>query len=363
MNKAMLSLLSEPEVLLVRATEPAALATLDEDEVGDLLVRVRRARNKYSTNYRRQSSKRVVTKGSRGAARGSSNKTAMKAEIFEDALARVSRRLAALAKQSASDLRAERLAAARGDARTAPAKAPTTVAAKKSAADGQGTGAEDEGLAHPRGEEEGGLDPCDGRPPAGQARHPLRPLTSARQRESVPSRRSVVSGVAWLRGSVDRCVCMDADAYGRGHEIPDEVVSRRALRRLLRVVVPTVTLMVVALAVGIWWGFVVALGSVVLGSAIWDFMPSHRRSRGGWIAPGMGSLSGDAGFVASSQGNNSIDATGRVWTAKTKQPTPEQAAAGYGGAAPSLLAILLECVAYVACIALAVLAVGRFVGL
>lgn len=134
MNKAMLSLLSEPEVLLVRATEPAALATLDEDEVGDLLVRVRRARNKYSTNYRRQSSKRVVAKGSRGSARGSSNKTAMKAEIFEDALARVSRRLAALAKQSASDLRAERLAAARGDARTTPAKAPTQAAAKKSAA-------------------------------------------------------------------------------------------------------------------------------------------------------------------------------------------------------------------------------------
>ena len=45
----------------------------------------------------------------------------------------------------------------------------------------------------------------------------------------------------------------------------------------------------------------------VLGSAIWDFMPTHRRSRGGWIAPGMGSLSGDAGFVASSQGNATID--------------------------------------------------------
>ena len=157
----------------MRATEPAALATLDEDEVGDLLVRVRRARNKYSTNYRRQSSKRVVAKGSRGAARGSSNKTAMKAEIFEDALARVSRRLAALAKQSASDLRAERLAAARGDARTAPAKAPTKVAAKKSAARAEGAGAQDQGAAHPRRQEEGGLDPGDRRPPPGQARHPL----------------------------------------------------------------------------------------------------------------------------------------------------------------------------------------------
>ena len=113
MNKAMLSLLSEPEVLLVLATEPAALALLDEDETGDLLLRVRRARTKYSTNYRRQSSKRVVAKGARGAARGSSNKTAEKAEIFEDALARVSRRLAALAK-------AERRRAARGAARRRP---------------------------------------------------------------------------------------------------------------------------------------------------------------------------------------------------------------------------------------------------
>ncbi len=131
MNKAMLSLLSEPEVLLVRATEPAELALLDEDATGDLLLRVRRARNKYSTNYRRQSSRRVAAKGSRGAARGTSNKTAAKAEIFEDALARVSRRLAALAKQSAADLRADRLAAARGESRTAPAARP---AAKKSAA-------------------------------------------------------------------------------------------------------------------------------------------------------------------------------------------------------------------------------------
>ncbi len=76
----------------------------------------------------------------------------------------------------------------------------------------------------------------------------------------------------------------------------------------------------------------------------------------------MGSLSGDAGFVASSQGNNSIDATGRVWTAKTKEPTPEQAAVRFGASAPSLLAILLECVAYVACIGLAVFAITRFLG-
>ena len=128
MNKAMLSLLTESELLLVRETEPATLALLDEDATGDLLVRVRRARNKYSTNYRRQSAKRVVAKGSRGAARGSSNKTAMKAEIFEEALARVSRRLATLARQSATDLKAERLAAARGAAPVGSAASPRRTA-------------------------------------------------------------------------------------------------------------------------------------------------------------------------------------------------------------------------------------------
>ncbi len=121
MNRGQISLLTDKELLLVRETEPSELKLLDEDATGDLLVRVRRARNKYSTNYRRQSTKRVAAKGSRGAARGSSNKTAMKAEIFEEALARVSRRLGVLASQSAAELKAERLAAARGEAPTGSA--------------------------------------------------------------------------------------------------------------------------------------------------------------------------------------------------------------------------------------------------
>jgi hypothetical protein len=131
MNKSQISLLSESELLLVRATEPAELKLLDEDEAGELLLRVRRARNKYSKNYRRQSTQRVAAKRSRGSARGSSNKTAMKAEIFEDALARVSRRLSLLAKQSAADLRRERLDAARGERPAGSAARGTKSAAAK----------------------------------------------------------------------------------------------------------------------------------------------------------------------------------------------------------------------------------------
>jgi hypothetical protein len=51
--------------------------------------------------------------GGRGKARPENTRAAMKAEAFEEALSRVSRRAATLARQSAAQLRAERLAAAR----------------------------------------------------------------------------------------------------------------------------------------------------------------------------------------------------------------------------------------------------------
>ena len=56
----------------------------------------------------------MAADASRAAASSKNQRTRAKAEVFEDALARVSRRLAALARQSAAELRAERLAAARG---------------------------------------------------------------------------------------------------------------------------------------------------------------------------------------------------------------------------------------------------------
>ena len=112
MNKAMLSLLSESEVLLARTPSRPRSPRSTRTRQVTCSAGAPRAQQ-YSTNYRRQSSQRVVAKGVARRGAGSSNKTAMKAEIFEDALARVSRRLAALARASAADLRAERLAAAR----------------------------------------------------------------------------------------------------------------------------------------------------------------------------------------------------------------------------------------------------------
>lgn len=121
---ALLNSLTESELALVRETEPARLALLDEDGLAALHQRVRRARNKYVTLYRRQASSRVSERGARGTARPKGTRDRGKAEVFEEALARVSRSLAVAARASATALKAERLADARQHRNTAPPPAP-----------------------------------------------------------------------------------------------------------------------------------------------------------------------------------------------------------------------------------------------
>jgi hypothetical protein len=113
MNATLLAALNDAERLLVAQTERAELAVLDEDAAIDLEGRIRRARNKYVGQYRRGASARVAEQGARGQAAPENQRAALKAEAFEEALSRVSRRVAALARQAAAELRAERLAAAR----------------------------------------------------------------------------------------------------------------------------------------------------------------------------------------------------------------------------------------------------------
>src|SRR6516165_9468862 len=113
MNVSVLAVLNDAERLLVGQTERAELAALDEDAAIELEARIRRARNKYVGQYRRGAAAAVAEHGGRGKARPENTRAAMKAEAFEEALSRVSRRVAALARQSAAELRAERLAAAR----------------------------------------------------------------------------------------------------------------------------------------------------------------------------------------------------------------------------------------------------------
>ena len=112
MNKRVLNSLTELERNLVAETEKQAMAELDEDALLELHTRIRRARTKYVKLYRRQASAQVETQGGRGKAFPKNQRSRDKAEIFERALARVSRRVDVLAKRSAAALKAERLAAA-----------------------------------------------------------------------------------------------------------------------------------------------------------------------------------------------------------------------------------------------------------
>ena len=138
MDKRLLAQLNDADLLLWRETEREAIAPLDEDGVSELHDRIRRARNKYTGQYRRGASARVAETGGRGKARPANARNAARAEVFEEALNRVSRRLAVLSRQSASDLRAERLAAVKANRTVGPAR----VAAKES------TGGQGQARAH-----------------------------------------------------------------------------------------------------------------------------------------------------------------------------------------------------------------------
>ena len=143
MNKSLLAVLNDAERLLVDQTGRAELAALDEDAAIELEARIRRARNKYVGQYRRAASAAVAEHGGRGKARPENTRAAMKAEAFEEALSLVSRRVAVLARQSAAQLRAERLAAARaarqGQGTGAP-EAPPAAGQKGPAVTGEPTG-------------------------------------------------------------------------------------------------------------------------------------------------------------------------------------------------------------------------------
>ena len=113
MNQALLNSLTAAEQRFVAETSTDAIAGLDEDQVLDLHTRARRMRDKYVKNYRRAASEAVARRGGRGISYEKNQRDRGKAEVFETALARVSRRLGALASQSAAELRRERLDAAR----------------------------------------------------------------------------------------------------------------------------------------------------------------------------------------------------------------------------------------------------------
>jgi hypothetical protein len=133
MMSGLLQSLTESELMLVRETDIARLSDLDEDDLMALHERVRRARNKYTKSYRREASAKVAEHGGRGMARPTNTRNREKAEVFEDALARVSRGLARAARESALRLRSERIMTARlGRGAHPTTTAPRAVAVRRS---------------------------------------------------------------------------------------------------------------------------------------------------------------------------------------------------------------------------------------
>ncbi|WP_051551470.1 hypothetical protein [Nocardioides sp. URHA0020] len=105
--------MSDAERGLVADTERDAIADLTEDELLELHTRIRRTRSKYAKNYRRAASSNVKQAGGRGKGFAQNSRDRDKAEVFELALARVSRQVAVRANEAARELKDERLAAAR----------------------------------------------------------------------------------------------------------------------------------------------------------------------------------------------------------------------------------------------------------
>lgn len=112
--------LKRNELDLVREIEPERMAELDEDGLLALHKRVRRARNKHVNNYRRRGAKNVAAGGARGPAAVGGAKERHRAEAFEEALSRVSARLAFVAHEEAEKLKTERLERARAGRGTGP---------------------------------------------------------------------------------------------------------------------------------------------------------------------------------------------------------------------------------------------------
>jgi hypothetical protein len=112
---ALLNSLTENETMLLREADKDRLAMLDEDALIDLHTRMRRTRNKLVKVYRRSAAAQVGDAGGRGKGYARNARNRAKAEVFEGALADVSRRLAEVAQSSADELRDQRLELERAD--------------------------------------------------------------------------------------------------------------------------------------------------------------------------------------------------------------------------------------------------------
>ena len=88
--------LTPQENSLIAEAHPDALGRMDSKSLKDLQSRLRNARDKNFSLLRRQGAMRVEAEGARGAAQQANEKRSEKVEVFDDALARVSKSLEAV---------------------------------------------------------------------------------------------------------------------------------------------------------------------------------------------------------------------------------------------------------------------------
>jgi len=130
MKPSEISLFTQKEQTLLFDTENRRLKDLDEDTLATLLSRVRRARKKYTDLDRRQSVDAMKGTGRRAATSSSNGRTRRKAEVMEDAVARVARQLGRAAQATANELKRERIEAAKRST-SKPAKNKGRTSPKK----------------------------------------------------------------------------------------------------------------------------------------------------------------------------------------------------------------------------------------
>lgn len=88
--------LTQQESSLIGESHPEALKRMDEKSLKELQSRLRQAREKNFSLLRRQGAARVEGAGARGSVQPANEKRGEKVEIFDEALARVTARLAAI---------------------------------------------------------------------------------------------------------------------------------------------------------------------------------------------------------------------------------------------------------------------------
>ena len=128
------ALFTKAESELLAQTTAAALAPLGHADLAKLENLVRKHADKYRDLYRRQGSATVAKTHSRARTATANASTAEKAELFSAALSRVTAQLAKRDREEASDLRNERLAAARAAKSGGPNKVGSTSAGKAAGA-------------------------------------------------------------------------------------------------------------------------------------------------------------------------------------------------------------------------------------